>query len=106
MILEDLRAFEDKRQQLVQSGQPFFRLEVVLQPEFLPLLEPFLIPIVILPQKVRPNLVVHHPFDGVLGIADGQPDDHGAHGVDVVVDHAGCRDGVLCELVGQHVGYA
>ncbi len=74
----------------------------MLKAKFLPFLEPLLVPIVVLPQKVSPDLMVHHPFNCIFCVPDWQSDNHCAHRIHVVVNHAGCRDRVFCKLVGKH----
>ena len=57
------------------------------------------------PQKMSADFMVKYSFDGVSGVLDGQADNHGADGVNVVMDDRSRRDSILSELVSQQISY-
>jgi hypothetical protein len=85
---------------LIDSGKSFLSFKKSRgKIKLLPIFIPFLKAIIMLPQKVRTNLMIHNSLNSLLPIMNRQANHNLAITFLIVMNHTGGSDGILSELI-------
>lgn len=66
----EVRALECEGDHLIESSQSLLGLQIMLEAVLFSILEPLLSTVVVFPEEVSADLVIHYALNGVSGIAN------------------------------------